>query len=129
MVVFDLIIIRHKLGSIMMYAFNYRVSLVVSLLLSVLPVAQLVYGADNCRVVEFPDHYEAVCTGDSKRYPENQVLRPESESGAANGADVSRKRQRINDIRSLNAHRFDTVVAQPATEDLKTSRTTDEGDK
>lgn len=72
----------------------------------------LVFAVTDCRVVEYPDHFEAVCVGDPKYTPE-QPEQADSNPAATKGAQASRKRQRIEDVRSLNAHRFVTVETQP----------------
>jgi hypothetical protein len=77
-----------------------------------------VFGAKDCRVVEYADHYEAVCVGD----PDYSVKQPEQkDSGidATKGALASKKRQRIGDVRSLNAHRFDSIESQAAPDTIK----------
>src|SRR5690242_17918892 len=33
----------------------------------------LAFAASDCRVVEYPDHYEAVCTGDASHMPVSPV--------------------------------------------------------
>lgn len=67
--------------------------------------------AKECRVIEFSDHFEAVCVGDPN-YALKQREHAASNLTPTKGAEVSRKRQRISDIRSLNAHRFDAVEEQ-----------------
>jgi hypothetical protein len=63
----------------------------------------------ECRVVEFPDHVEAVCSGKPDSTPEHaeQSEQAISNTSVTKGAQVSRRRQQLQDIRSLNAHRFD----------------------
>ena len=68
----------------------------------------------DCRVIEFPDHVEAVCSGKPDSTPELAELSEQatSKSSMTKGAQVSRKRQQLQDIRSLNAHRFDPEESQ-----------------
>lgn len=73
----------------------------------------IAFAAKDCRVIEYPDHYEAVCVGDPK-YALKQPEQPDYNPATTKGAQVSRKRQRIEEIRALNAHRFDAVEAQSA---------------
>ena len=63
----------------------------------------------DCRVVDFPDHVEAVCSGKPDSMPEHaeHAEQASSNTSVTNGAQVSRKRQQLQDIRSLNAHRID----------------------
>ena len=64
--------------------------------------------AKECRVIEYPDHFEAVCVGDPN-YAIKQREQAVSNTTPTNGAEASRKRQRIIDVRSLNTHRFDAT--------------------
>ena len=65
----------------------------------------------DCRVIEFPDHVEAVCSGKTDSTPEH-AEQASSNTSVTKGAQVSRKRQQLQDIRSLNAHRFDPEESQ-----------------
>lgn len=71
----------------------------------------MVLGAIDCRVIEYADHYEAVCVGDP-HYSAKLSEQKDSSIDVTKGAQVSRKRQRIEDIRSLNSRRFDPVDPQ-----------------
>ncbi len=73
----------------------------------------MVFAAKNCRVIEYQDHFEAVCFGDPN-YTLKQPEHAAPNSAITNGAQVSRQRRRIEEIRSLNAHRFDAVEANPS---------------
>ena len=42
--------------------------ILISVLLILVPTASL--AVTDCHIVEFPDHYEAVCTGDEKSVPD-----------------------------------------------------------
>lgn len=75
----------------------------------------MAFAAKDCRIIEYPDHYEAVCVGDP-RYALKQPELPANAPDTTKGAQVSRKRQRLEEIRSMNEHRFEAVEAQPAPE-------------
>ena len=78
-------------------------TLLVTILL-VLPSA--VFAAKDCRVIEYADHIEAICIGDPK-YKAEEDAGPKT-----TGATVSKKRGRIEEVKSLNAGRFDVVDGQ-----------------
>jgi hypothetical protein len=76
----------------------------------------------DCRVVEFPDHVEAVCSGDPRLAPE--WAEPATTGQIDHrGAQVSRTRQHLEKIRTMNAHRFEPqsdhaiIGAVPGSED------------
>ncbi|TWJ33597.1 hypothetical protein [Geobacter argillaceus] len=59
----------------------------------------------NCRVIEFPDHVEAVCNGAPERTEPmaTEQINPR-------GAHVSRQRQQLEKIRTMNAQRLEAPV-------------------
>ncbi len=63
----------------------------------------------NCRVIEFPDHVEAVCTGVPGSAPERTEPMA-TEQIAPHGAQVSRQRQHLEKIRTMNAQRLEAPV-------------------
>ncbi len=74
----------------------------------------LAFAAKDCRIIEYPDHYEAVCDGEAANLREPPKL-DDTKFVSTNGAQVSRKRQRIEDIRSLNSQRFVVPETQSTT--------------
>lgn len=70
--------------------------------------------APDCRLVEYADHVEAVCTGDPRALPADSTP-PAPEKPRANGAQVSKQRQNLEKIRTMNAHRFEATQATPGT--------------
>ncbi len=50
-------------------------------LLGIMVMSTAAFAATDCRVVEFPDHYEAVCTGEAQRPPAS--ISPESSPSSA----------------------------------------------
>jgi hypothetical protein len=86
----------------------YKVTILFAVAL-LFPFAAI--AAKDCRVVEYPDHFEAICTGDQK-LKTGQPEQGFAGQALASGAQVSKRRQRIEDIRSLNQHRMDTVENQ-----------------
>jgi hypothetical protein len=84
-------------------------ALLLSAILLFLPL--VAFAANGCRVIEYPDRYEAVCDG-SPAYKPEQTEQTYSGPARPNGAEVSSRRQRIEDIRLLNTHRTETVEVQ-----------------
>jgi len=85
----------------------------------------LAVAANNCRVIEFLDHVEAVCTGDPGFVPE----RTEPAAAAQlnpRGAQVSRTRQRLEEVRSMNAHRIEAPAKQATPVTVTDSETRDD---
>ncbi len=55
-------------------------------LLGIMLVSNAAFAATDCRVVEYPDHYEAVCTGDA---PQPSATSPSQEPSASPAAVTS----------------------------------------
>ena len=72
--------------------------------------------AQDCRLIEYADHVEAVCTGDPRVVPE-RIAPAVPEKTTPNGAQVSKQRQNLERIRTMNAHRFEAPAthATPGT--------------
>lgn len=52
---------------------------IISLGMVLLPCTA--FAATDCRVVEYPDHYEAVCIGDAEQKPASQIAEQEQITG------------------------------------------------
>jgi hypothetical protein len=91
---------------------------VMQLIIGAMLTSGTVFGAKDCRVVEYADHYEAVCVGDPN-YSAKQSEQKDSSIDVTKGAQASKKRQRIGDVRSLNAHRFDPIESQAVPDTIK----------
>ncbi len=67
--------------------------------------------ADDCRIIEYADHVEAVCSGEP-----GVTGQPPLSAGkqAPNGAEVSRIRKDLAKIRAMNGRRFDLPAPQTA---------------
>jgi hypothetical protein len=94
---------------------------VIPLVISAMLTSGAVAWAKDCRVIEYADHYEAVCVGDPN-YSAKPSEQKDSKVDDSKGAQASKKRGRIEEIRSLNAHRFDPVESKEASETIKTEK-------
>jgi hypothetical protein len=48
---------------------------IISLMIVLLPCAA--FAATDCRFIEYPDHYEAICIGDADKTPASQIAEKE----------------------------------------------------
>jgi hypothetical protein len=107
--------------------------------LAVIAVSPDYVSADDCKVTDYIDHVEVECVGTPannpvilpKPSPAQEAVVQESAGSAiqkqpapdkdmsANGAQVSRRRQHIEGIRTLGLHRFDSSESQPSGSDFK----------
>ena len=78
-----------------------------------------VFAGTNCRVIEYPDHYEAVCVGDPRPVPAQtgvQAVRAVPVRANASGVGVpSRRVQTLEQIRILGSQRYTAATAASAT--------------
>jgi len=74
-----------------------------------------VFAATDCRVIEFPDHYEAVCAGDPGSVPVQTRVQPAQvvpvRANTTGGGVPSRRGQKLEQIRVLGSQRYSTAVA------------------
>jgi hypothetical protein len=81
------------------------------------------FGGTDCRTVEYPDHFEAVCNGEAGYVPpQSQVqdspaaradYRPVSEAMATR----SQRAGKLDNIRELGTHRYNPVPVASAMPD------------
>jgi len=89
---------------------------IISVVMLLLP--SLVFAATDCRVIEYLDHYEAVCAGDPGPVPVQTPVQAEQAVPAkANNTGVgvpSRRGQKLEQIRVLGSQRYRAAVAATA---------------
>jgi hypothetical protein len=96
-----------------------RVNMQNTILTVMLLLPSMAFGATNCRVVEFKDHYEAICIGDPRFVDQRQPEKPEQVAPTtANPSGIgirSRRAQKLEAVRSLGSQRYNTAVDASAT--------------
>jgi hypothetical protein len=91
-------------------------SKIISVVMLLLPCQ--VFAATDCRVVEYPDHYEAVCVGEPRPVPVQtgvqpaQVVPVRADTGSV--GVPSRRGQKLEQIRILGSQRYSTAVTASA---------------
>jgi hypothetical protein len=89
---------------------------IISLAMLLLPCQ--VFAATDCRVIEFTDHYEAVCAGDPGSVPVQTRVQPARvvpvRANTTGGGVPSRRGQRLEQIRILGSQRYSAAIAASA---------------
>ena len=79
--------------------------------------------ATDCRVAEYPDHYEAICIGNPRPVEQRQPVQPEHVAYTpANITGIgipSRRAQKLEQIRVLGSQRYAAAVSASILESPK----------
>jgi len=78
----------------------------------------MAFAAPDCRVVEYPDHFEALCSGNPgpaapQQPAQGQQVAPPA-MNATGGGIPSRRAGRLEQVRSLNSQRYSAATAAAA---------------
>ena len=90
---------------------NISASIIIALMPS------MAVAATDCRIIEYTDHVEAICTGDATAPPPQLGNGPERQAAgdyATAGGVTSRRAQRMEKIQALSVQRRTDIVAATA---------------
>jgi len=95
----------------------------IFIIIAIIFVPYLTFAGTDCRVIEYSDHFEAVCIGNPKPVDLRQPVQPEHvvpPPANTNGVGIpSRRAQKLEQIRVLGSQRYAVDFAASALESHK----------